>query len=210
MTIMMMVISVISFKMQEANIPVALKAGKLSEDFANDELIFHNLVDYNMGVPDTPSQFDKYIAALKAAYKKLHRAGIVHFDGYPSNIMWKAGDNDTMEIKLIDFDCAVWLGKPLPAKIRDKLLLEKYQNKHYYWTDTDMGTQQHDAWFVYMFLKMNDQEKSESFSNRRIVDKVIEVYWKTVRRVFQNNADICAEFNVWFSTEWDIATADAR
>ena len=57
---------------------------------------------------------------------------------------------------------------------------------------------------------MNDQEKSESFSNRRIVDKVIEVFWKTVRRVFQNNADICAEFNIWFSTEWDIATADVK
>jgi hypothetical protein len=75
---------------------------------------------------------------------------------------------------------------------------------------TGQCTQQHDAWFVYMFLKMNDQEKSESFSNRRIVDKVIEVFWKTVRRVFQNNADICAEFNIWFSTEWDIATADVK
>ena len=54
---------------------------------------------------------------------KIHEAGVVHVDLYPSNIMWRrcSHESDNIEIKLIDFDVAHIKGQGWEESVRSIL-----------------------------------------------------------------------------------------
>jgi serine/threonine protein kinase len=191
-------------------LPLALKAGELDEaDYlSNDELIFPYLDGYNMGVPAEQALFDEYLAALTKAYKKLHSIQIVHFDGYPSNIMWKKAGETPIEVKLIDFDCAVWLSKPLPGKIIDNMRLNKYQQQIFYWNNTSTATAEHDAWFAFIYSRMTPEERFRSQESKANANGVNIVYQATVNRL-NTAGDIRNEFQLWFASVWTDTTTQA-
>ena len=74
------------------------------------ELIFRDLKKhgYQIGAPDRgryPDLFVRFKQALRSAVDAIHAAGVLHCDLYLSNVMWRES-NDSIEIKLIDFDAA--------------------------------------------------------------------------------------------------------
>ena len=64
---------------------------------------------YRIGTPnrlENEGQYRRYLVALRRAVELIHEAGVIHCDLYPSNIMWKQGQDNNITIRLIDWDCA--------------------------------------------------------------------------------------------------------
>ena len=57
----------------------------------NAALVFPNLcIDgYRIGMPESEAECDEVLDAVERALGRVHEAGVVHLDFYPSNIMWR-------------------------------------------------------------------------------------------------------------------------
>eukprot|EP00053_Salpingoeca_punica_P003196 m.41709 g.41709 ORF g.41709 m.41709 type:complete len:1014 (-) comp12036_c0_seq2:39-3080(-) len=82
----------------------------ISEPF----LVFDNLCSqgYRMGIPVEKERMLAWLEAVTGALAAVHKAGVVHLDMYPSNVMWKEEDGKIL-VKLIDWDGAHFLGERL-------------------------------------------------------------------------------------------------
>jgi len=75
-------------------------------------LVYEDLAaeGFKIGTPDRIRGSDTYKAflrSLKEAISRIHEAGVLHCDLYPSNIMWKAdAAGENVVIRLIDWDNA--------------------------------------------------------------------------------------------------------
>ena len=72
------------------------------------------------------------LAALRCALRRVHRAGVVHLDLFPGNILWlrssgaegsgvaaaAAAAGASVELRLVDFDAALEVGQRVPASAR--------------------------------------------------------------------------------------------
>lgn len=75
--------------------------------FANEsQLVFCNLGDYSIGVPDDADLRKSYIDAVESVLQRIHAKGVVHLDFYPSNVIWKAIEDTKVDIVIIDWDSA--------------------------------------------------------------------------------------------------------
>ena len=64
---------------------------------------------YRVGLPPDGSLWAAWLKSVQDAIDGIHKAGVVHVDLYPSNIMWRRkgnGGSEVIEVKLIDFDVA--------------------------------------------------------------------------------------------------------
>jgi len=64
------------------------------------------------------------LAALRDALRRVHRAGVVHLDLFPGNVLWAArgeggGGAGGVSLRLVDFDAALLVGQRVPASARD-------------------------------------------------------------------------------------------
>jgi len=85
-------------------------------------LVFENLTPrgYRIGMPDSEFECDALFDAIVAAVERIHAAGVVHLDLYPSNIMWsKVGA--VFSVVIIDWDSAHFIGEILPDLVRGRL-----------------------------------------------------------------------------------------
>ena len=64
--------------------------------------------------------FRRYLAAMNQAVELLHESKVVHMDLYPSNIFWRQ-EEDSISIKIIDWDASAELGSPLSPLMIDAL-----------------------------------------------------------------------------------------
>ena len=77
-------------------------------------LVFENLAaaHYQIGLPAEEELAVAYMEAVTKAVNRIHHAGVVHMDLYPSNIMFRVIENPTgvpsaaIDIKIIDWDAA--------------------------------------------------------------------------------------------------------
>jgi len=77
-------------------------------------LVFENLAaaHYQIGLPAEEELAVMYVEAVTKAVNRVHCAGVVHMDLYPSNIMFRVIENPTgvpsaaIDIKIIDWDAA--------------------------------------------------------------------------------------------------------
>jgi Lipopolysaccharide kinase (Kdo/WaaP) family len=75
-------------------------------------LIYEDLAaeGFKIGTPDRildSGRYQAFLRALEAAITHIHKAGVIHCDLYPSNIMWRAdAEGESVEIRLIDWDNA--------------------------------------------------------------------------------------------------------
>eukprot|EP01036_Dinobryon_divergens_P038781 gene38781-50969_t len=57
---------------------------------------------------------------------------------------------------------------------------------HYYWNESEVPSEKHDAWFVYMYSNMTVDERraSSDAASRKVkdVESVISNYWQLVER----------------------------
>ncbi len=74
-------------------------------------LVFPDLLRDGFGqIKPEDEKKGTFLQSLHAAMKALHRAGIVHLDINPGNIMWRFNaDSDSYDIKFIDFDVVCML-----------------------------------------------------------------------------------------------------
>jgi hypothetical protein len=93
--------------------PLALRTPNKGDDRAPFALVFPNLANegYKIGYPPAeviaPREF---IEQLRTVAVCIGKAGVVHGDLYPSNIMWKRShDGGEVLIKIIDWDAAHFL-----------------------------------------------------------------------------------------------------
>lgn len=64
---------------------------------------------FRIGTPNRIEEemlYHSYVSALRQAITAVHDAGVIHCDLYVSNVMWRRGLGNTVEIRLIDWDCA--------------------------------------------------------------------------------------------------------
>ena len=196
---------------EEAVLPVAIRSGQLDEKhyLGNDYLLFPMLPDeFRMGVPLHDDDFHNYLHALTLAYKRMHSIGVVHLDGYPSNILWRKGLEGEIVIRFVDFDVASFLGHDFDSGIRNLLQSTDFSKNNYYWNESDVASEKHDAWFVYMYsnMTMDERRASSDAASRKDVDGVISNYWGLARRV-NNKRDYSdrsyeTRFNTWFLDSW--------
>ena len=82
-------------------------------------IIYEDLskLGYRIGTPnrlEDEGLYQRFLVALRCAVEKVHSAGVLHCDLYPSNFMWRceadaSSGTDTearISIKIIDWDCA--------------------------------------------------------------------------------------------------------
>jgi serine/threonine protein kinase len=68
-----------------------------------------NFHDYKMGLPAEHDRRVEFIQKLEDIVSKLHdQCHVVHYDLYLSNILYKINDSGELELKLIDFDTAMF------------------------------------------------------------------------------------------------------
>jgi hypothetical protein len=194
---------------EEAVLPVAILTGKFDDKnyMINDSIIYPMLSnEFKMGVPFDDDDFRAYIVALINAYQRMHKSGIVHLDGYPSNILWKKGDNDQIVIRFVDFDVASFINENFDENISKNLKNAEFILSGYYWNECVIASSKHDAWFVFMFGKMSKEERkaSSEAANNKHVGEVIAQYWELLHRVVKTESleKIVQEFNEWFEKTW--------
>jgi len=194
------------YKYEEAVLPVAIKSGLLDEKhyLNNDYLLFPMLQDeFRMGVPLDDDDFGNYLHALTLAYKRMHSVGVVHLDGYPSNILWSKSLEGEIVIRFVDFDVASFIDRDFDVGISNKLGSMEISKSHYYWNESKVASEKHDAWFVYLYSKMTLDERraSSEAATKKDVDAVISNYWRLVQRM-RSTCNIVAEFNTWLVASW--------
>jgi len=100
---------------------------------------FPMLEGFSTGIPDVSDpRRPAVLAALRNALRRVHRAGVVHLDLFPGNILWASGAGGAgsagsagdagnagdaggagVALRLIDFDAALEVGQRVPALARD-------------------------------------------------------------------------------------------
>eukprot|EP01033_Poteriospumella_lacustris_P014780 gene14781-10571_t len=194
-------------QVEAAVLPVAIKSGLLNvrQYMKHDAFLFPLLSnEFRMGLPLDDDDHAKYLKALRDAYKKMHAAGVVHLDGYPSNILWKKAD-DTIVIKFVDFDVASRVNCAFDSNIHGLLTKPEFASSCYYWHEATTASEKHDAWFVFIFSQTTRTERKESFEAglNRSADGVVTNYWKVVARLRQAGT-IVNDFLRWFDTNWNL------
>jgi hypothetical protein len=190
-------------------LPLAIMSGELEQIayLSNDILIFPMLPeDFIMGVPGSAEDFGKYLKALKASYETLHNAGVVHLDGYPSNILWAKKADDTIVIRFVDLDVASIRDEHFDSGIKNRFLSTEFTGSFFYWGgDPNIARVEHDAWFVYIYSRMTEEEMRESYAagKGRNADAVVSSYWKVIVRL-RKYPDFTEGFKKWFEDTWHL------
>jgi len=95
---------------------------RTADNRMHDALVFHDFVKqgFTIGLPADREQRKLYLQALREAADAVHRAGVVHLDLCPSNVLWKLVDGRII-IKIIDWDVAHSVNEPLAPKALERI-----------------------------------------------------------------------------------------
>ncbi len=131
-----------------------------------------------MGLPVDDTDFADYLKVFKDAYNKLHMAGVVHLDGFPSNILWKKSEEGYV-IKFVDFDVATFVDRTFDSGIQENIRQPEFESSYYYWNETERASVKHDAWFVFIYSQIIPEERKKSFAagRKKDIDEIVSNYW---------------------------------
>ena len=103
----------------------------VDENIRNGAIVFPKLNEdeWKIGLPCNESQRNDFFVKLEAIMEKIHEAGIVHYDYYLSNFMWKVDSNDSNKIclKIIDWDSAHLTSEFLSTNVTQRLFNGRYE-----------------------------------------------------------------------------------
>ncbi len=125
---------------------------------------------------------------------------VIHVDLYPSNILWKVDEFGEIQIRIVDWDVATFMGERFPEAISEVFQVES--SRQYYWVNNGVAEPKCDAWFLFVLSKMTSQER-ENVNGE--VHHVNSAYKKVVDRLTQDKGSegLKNEFEAWFETEWN-------
>jgi hypothetical protein len=189
---------------EEAVKPVALFTGKLDEAnyLVNDSIVFPKLQGYRMGVPPTEDQFQKYLSAVKRAFKKFHAACVVHVDAYTSNIMWRINKEGEFDIRVVDWDAASFLGAEMEVNIWSQMSKESFTC--YSWAPTtNKACIEIDAWHIFILSHLNESERKTLYDKGESFVEVNVCYKNAIERIRRELVDVSVKFAEWMESKWN-------
>ena len=157
-------------------------------------LIFPMLIGYQMGVPSDESDYILFLDELKRVINLVHKAGVVHVDLYPSNIMWKKEDGNII-IRIVDWDAATILFEKFPELIVSRKELPHFAPYDY---RTGAADPKCDYWFIFILSLLNEKERQEMNGTP---DNVNTVFKEAVDRLSiddLNGKILRTRFENWF------------
>ena len=99
--------------------------------------------------------YDLYLVRLNEAVMKIHEAGVIHIDLYPSNILWRCQD-DNIVIRIVDWDVATLKGHSLTEEMLERLATA--ENLVYYWF-SGQADPRCDYWFLFILSNLTENER---------------------------------------------------
>lgn len=75
-------------------------------------IVFRDLVGWQNERPP-PEYVDSYIELLSHAVEVMNTAKVAHMDLHPANIMWQIVSENTLEVKIIDFEMSLVFGSKI-------------------------------------------------------------------------------------------------
>ena len=161
---------------------------------AQEEVILYEKLsaDFTMGVPRDKNLFKTFLEVLEKVISKIHKAGVVHVDLYPSNILWKEKDGSIF-IRIVDWDVATFVGEDFPSSIKDRLASTEVA-QYYYICDGGRADIRCDYWFLFILSNLQDEEW---LSLNGSVENVNYVYRKSVDRL-NSKTGLYSRFEKWF------------
>jgi hypothetical protein len=145
-------------------IPVDPDVDPLVDGCKLPSIVFDNLCredfpggKFRVGLPDATAGGDQgrarwqsALAALRTAIGHVHRAGVVHGDLYPSNVMWRCADDGNpatteVEVRIIDWDMARFVSEGDWNKEAQEIYTRIYKIRG--WGTAKLGTA-HDIRYV--------------------------------------------------------------
>ena len=146
---------------------------------------------FAMGVPSDRQLFDQYLVKLEEAIGKIHAAGVIHVDLYPSNILWRSVDGEIV-VRIVDWDAATLLGDSFTETMRNRL--SDSENSAYYWKNQGAAEPKCDYWFLFIMSNLNDDER---LAMKGGVTEVNTVFKTSVERQRAKDGDLNVDFGIW-------------
>lgn len=117
--------------LRKGKVPAVLPVTRIAHKGMSDDetkleesrLVFPHLSaeGYTIGLPLLKEDFYSWLDAVQRAVNAMHKAGVVHMDLHPFNIMWRKAKNDTIDIQLIDFDGSLLKDELVPQALCDNV-----------------------------------------------------------------------------------------
>ena len=102
------------------------------------------------------------------------------------------------------------------ASLIEELKSMDASRRLYYWHESSVASEKHDAWFVYLYGKMTQDERraSSQAASKNDEAAVVTSYWDLVRRLRgfydSNKRSLVDEFNRWFVESWQNADVTGK
>lgn len=127
-------------------------------------LVYPNIaaVGYETGFCSDPA----WLAAVTAAVRAVHAAGVVHVDLWPCNIMWRPSPRDSeagagaageqgaaFEIRLVDFEASLEIGEPVPCAVVETIARNGCRRIYHpsFCEPNAVASVEYDNWFLALF-----------------------------------------------------------
>lgn len=186
----------------EAVLPLACANLKPVDSKIDKVIIYPKLEkQFAMGVPSDKDLYQKYLKQLGEAIAKIHQAGVIHVDMYPSNILWRFWDNQ-MVLRIIDWDASTLMGDSFTETM--ELRLTKDENEAYYWKSKGEAEPKCDYWFLFILSHLTDEER-ESMNGEDPSD-VNFVYKSSVERQQVADPHLRETFVQWYVSEFPLVS----
>jgi hypothetical protein len=134
---------------------VVFPVGFQREEGRLRSIVFEKLdASWFIGMPVDNGAHQQFVKELCRVVTLVHSCNVVHMDLMPCNIAWKKGKHGSIDIKLLDFDCATHL----PFRIGDKLQsLTLTNRREYMWSETLSANVRFDCWYCFLYDRMPAQ-----------------------------------------------------
>ncbi len=144
------------------------------------ELYYRNLSaeGYKIGAPNRfidPVVFDSYRQEYRKSIETIHSAGVIHGDLYLSNVMYKVQEDNSVSIKIIDWDAAHCLSEgEFSPEVKKRL--EEYLGS----SNVEFGSA-HDLLYVNVLFQEPDGAEEEkdawedlASENKNLIDSAFK------------------------------------
>lgn len=189
---------------EEAVLPLCITTICYPKGYSAQLMIFPKLKEFRMGVPSDLALFQKFMKQMEEIMKKVHEAGVIHVDLYPSNILWLEDESGDLTIRIVDWDTATLMGDHFTPRMTKAG--ERPEYAPYYWTARGPVDPRFDYWFLFILNRMNQEERdrmneiNDPYTVKPTMCQVNDTYRDSVDRQREESDDLKAEFLTWYAT----------
>ena len=156
-------------------------------------ILFEKLsAEWKLGIPEEESQRRMYLREVRRVLRLVHGVKLVHMDFLPCNIGWRI-ESDAVKIKLLDFDTACDIGRPIPR------ILLSYRNedtRDCIWNaDVTVACVEFDAWYCYLLERVPSKFCVTQTIDERDTSQLLDKFRSWIRSELEG---LQKDFKSWF------------